>query len=266
MNWLYSLLLGVIQGITEFLPVSSFGHLVILQHFLNIGEVPVLFDLLLHAATLAVVILFFRDRIGRMAAGVWRELFVPAKRTASDKKELSVFGVLITGTVITGGIGLVVRNYSESFNPDLVYVLFLVTGIILILSTLIAPKTTRSEPNLRQGIIIGIAQGFGTLPGISRSGITISAALWSGIDRERAGELSFLFSIPAILGAVVLELGSSSSMNGELSFGIIVVGMAAAALAGFLSLRLLIAVIRAKKLHYFSWYLIPLGVLGLIFF
>lgn len=266
MSWLYSLLLGTVQGITEFLPVSSFGHLVILQHFLDINEVPVLYNLLLHTATLAVVILFFRDRIGRMGAGVWRALFVPEKRTERDKKELSVFGILIAGSIITGGIGLVMRKYIESFNTDIVYILLLITGIILILSTLIAPKTTHPEPNLRQGIIIGIAQGIGTLPGISRSGITISAALWSGIDREHAGELSFLFSIPAILGAVVLELVSSSSMPRVLPLGSIIVGMAAAALAGFLSLRLLIAVIRAKKLHYFSWYLIPLGISGLIFF
>ena len=257
-----SIILGVVQGITEFLPVSSYGHLVVLQKLMDLGEIPVLFDILLHVATLFVIILAFRVRIARMAAAIIRLLF--RKGRDGDISEAKVFGIIIIGTLFTGGIGLTFKSFGLSQYQWVVYISFIITGILLIFASFLKPKKTSVDPSVSQGILIGIAQGFGTLPGISRSGITITAALWGGIDREKAGELSFLFSIPAVLGALVLELANVGDLGESMSFSLVAAGMIAACLAGFISLKLLLIVIKGMKLYIFSIYLIPLGIIGLV--
>ena len=262
MNLLQSIILGVVQGITEFLPVSSYGHLVVLQKMMDLGEVPVLFDVLLHISTLFVIVLAFRVRIVRMATAVFRLVF--RKGRDGDIPEAKVFGIIIIGTLFTGVIGLATRSFGLSQYPWVVFVSFIITGVLLILTSFLKPKKTLLDPGISQGILIGVAQGLGTLPGISRSGITISAALWGGVDREKAGELSFLFSIPAVLGALVLELGDLGELGNSMSFSLVAAGMIAACLAGFISLKLLLIVIKGMKLYIFSIYLIPLGIIGLV--
>jgi len=262
MNLWQSIILGIVQGITEFLPVSSYGHLIVVQKLLELGEVPVLFDILLHIATLFVVLLAFRVRIVRMAAAVIRLVFRKGKN--GDIAEVKVFGIIIIGTLFTGGIGLTVKSFGLSQYQWVVYISFIITGILLIMASMLKPKKNSVDPGISQGILIGIAQGIGTLPGISRSGITITAALWGGIDREKAGELSFLFSIPAILGALAYELGSMGELGSSMSFSLIAAGMIAACISGFLSLKLLLLIIKGMKLYLFSIYLIPLGIIGLL--
>jgi undecaprenyl-diphosphatase len=258
-----SIILGVAQGVTEFLPVSSFGHLVVLQNLMDLAEFPVLFDVLLHISTLLVIVLAFRVRISRMATAIIRLVF--RKGRDGDISEAKVFGIIIIGTVFTGGIGLALKSFGFSQYEWMVFVSFIITGILLILPCFIKPKETLEEPGIAQGILIGVAQGLGTLPGISRSGITITAALWGGIDREKAGELSFLFSIPAVLGALVLELGDLGELGANMSFSYVAAGMIASFAAGILSLKLLLIVIQGMKLYLFSIYLIPLGIIGLLF-
>ncbi|NQT58576.1 MAG: undecaprenyl-diphosphate phosphatase [Bacteroidetes bacterium] len=262
MNLWQSIILGVIQGITEFLPVSSYGHLVVLQKLMDLGEIPVLFDILLHIATLFVIVLAFRVRITRMASAVIRLIF--HKGRDGDISETKVFGIIIIGTLFTGGIGLAIKSAGLSQYQWVVFVSFIITGILLILAGILKPKKTSVDPGISQGIIIGIAQGLGTLPGISRSGITITAALWGGIDREKAGELSFLFSIPAVLGALILELGNVGKLGNSINFSLVAAGMIAAFIAGMISLKLLLIVIKGMKLYLFSIYLIPLGIIGLL--
>ncbi|MCK5157008.1 MAG: undecaprenyl-diphosphate phosphatase [Spirochaetales bacterium] len=259
-----SIFLGVIQGITEFLPVSSYGHLVVIQKLMGLGEIPVLFDILLHIATLFVIFIAFRVRIFRIASAVLRLMFHRSKE--GDVQEARVFGIIIIGTVFTGGIGLAIQSAGLSQYQWAVFVSFIVTGILLILVSILKPGKTTSDPGIFQGVIIGVAQGLGTLPGISRSGITIAAALWSGIDRKKAGELSFLFFIPAVLGALILELGKTGELAGTVSFPLVAVGMVAAFITGMISLKLLLAVIRGMRLYLFSIYLIPLGIAGLLLF
>jgi undecaprenyl-diphosphatase len=260
MNIWESVILGAVQGVTEFLPVSSFGHLVILQHLMDVGTVPVLYDILLHFATLVVIVFFFRIRIGRIAGALLRA--VGGKTREGDAREVKIFGIIILGTIFTGVIGLAVRQSDAAENEALVFLFFIVTGVLLILGSAIKPKKTVDQAGVLQGIIVGTAQGLGTLPGISRSGITITAALLSGVSREKAAELSFLFSLPAILGALLLEIGTAEALSNSTSFGIVAAGMIAAALTGFFSLKLLLAVIRSRKLYLFSIYLIPLGIIG----
>ncbi len=262
MSLLQSIILGIAQGLTEFLPVSSYGHLVVLQKLMNLGEVPVLFDVLLHLATLFVIILAFKVRIARMAMAVVRQIF--RRGIEGDRAEVKVFGIIILGTFLTGVIGLTLQTFGLPQNELVVFISFIITGIILIFASLIKPGKSSVDPGISQGILIGIAQGLGTLPGISRSGMTISAALWGGIDREKAGELSFLFSIPAILGALILELGNLGELGSSMSFYLVAAGMISAFIAGVLSLKLLLIVIKGMKLYLFSIYLIPLGILGLL--
>ena len=262
MSLLQSIILGIVQGLTEFLPVSSYGHLVILQKLMNLGEIPVLFDVLLHIATLFVIILVFRVRITRMAMAVIRQ--ISRRGNEGDRAEVKVFGIIIIGTLFTGIIGLTLQSFGLPKNELVVYISFIITGIMLVFASFLKPEKTSADPGISQGILIGIAQGLGTLPGISRSGITISAALWGGIDREKAGELSFLFSIPAVLGALFLELGNVGELGSSMSFYVVAAGMTAAFIAGVLSLKLLLIVIKGMKLYLFSIYLIPLGILGLL--
>jgi undecaprenyl-diphosphatase len=261
MNIFESLLLGVVQGVTEFLPVSSFGHLVVLQHLMDLPEVPVLYDILLHTATLAVIMIFFRRRVIRLAAALYRAL--RGRMDVEDRREMKTVTAIGIGTAVTGVIGLGVRSMELHENETLVFALFIVTGIILLLGRFIIPTASVDEPRPVHGFIIGAAQGIGTLPGISRSGITITAALISGVSKEKAGELSFLLSIPAILGALVLEVSSAAPSGQSLDAANVIAGMAASVVAGFFSLSMLMAVIKTRKLHYFSAYLIPLGIIGL---
>lgn len=266
MTLLQSILLGLLQGVTEFLPVSSSGHLTVAQKLFNLQKVPLLFDIILHIATLFAVIIFFRKQIFDLILVFCR--FVTKKTTEEDKPKLTMIVALIVATAITGGLGI----FASKIIPDLpikfVCVGFIVTAILLIISNLKKQKTEpqKGEVSIKQGIFCGIAQGFGVLPGISRSGITISASIASGINRETAGEFSFLLSIPAILGAFILELKDFESMADSISIVTLIAGCVAAFISGILALTFLMKLVKSGKLYWFAVYLIPLGILGLIFF
>ncbi|MGM0431533.1 MAG: undecaprenyl-diphosphate phosphatase [Spirochaetota bacterium] len=262
MNIWKSILLGLIQGVTEFLPVSSSGHLVLTKHLLSVQEVPLLFDVMLHVATLAVVVFFFRYRILRILGA-----FIAVVRGRRDEQvdyHLRLAGVILLGSVFTAVLGLLFRGTAVFHETNMVSVLFLVTGVLLI-STAFASAAADQRPRAKHAVWVGIAQGLGTLPGISRSGITITAALWAGIDREKAGELSFLLSVPAITGALILELGNAGALQAQMAWTAVAAGCAAAVLAGGLSLKLLLWLVQKGRLYVFSFYLIPLGIAGLLF-
>ena len=241
-----SLLLGAIQGITEFLPVSSSGHLVVMRSVMDLNEIPLLFDVVLHVATLFVVLIVFRDRVGRIIVAVGKT-FV-GKGDDEDRENLRLLGIIIVSTLITGVVGLSLEGLPWFGNVKAVSALFIVTGIILVSTRFARGNIGYGTIGLKQGAIAGLAQGFGVLPGISRAGATISAALLSGMNREKAGEYSFLISIPAIVGALILAAGFAGSF---------VVGM--------VSLLLLLSLLRRGRLYLFSIYLIPLGLGGLFF-
>lgn len=276
-----SIVLGLVQGITEFLPVSSFGHLVIIGKVLDIGDVPILFDILLHVATLLVVIWVLRGPIIRIIRSLfsWLSFLLARDRHTLNETERSDLWFVMTiliATILTGGIGLFTRSLDLQDQPRLVFLSFIITAMLLI-STRWVGRTgpssavpvvddTRTLLNrsLKQGVVTGLAQGLGTLPGISRSGSTITAALWSGMSREKAGEYSFLLSIPAILAALVLELVDCEAQGIRLDGMVVIAGMVSAALAGFVSLKILLRIIRIGKLYLFSIYLLPLGIIGLL--
>ncbi len=262
MSFIQSIILGALQGFTEFLPVSSSGHLAVVESFMKLQEVPVLFDILLHLATLLVVIIVFRNRL----SGIIISLFKRNNINDEDKTNRKLFLMILVSTFFTGIIGLGLNGLEVENYLFVIYIFFITTGFILIGSKFWGGNIDYSSLGIKQGVITGISQGLGVLPGISRSGITISAALLSGMSREKAGEYSFLISLPAILGAFILELKDAEGLLDMVDPLIIGTGMLSAFIAGLLSLKILLKLIRNGKLYLFSFYLIPLGIIGLIFF
>lgn len=259
---------GIIQGLTEFLPVSSSGHLAVLKNIWGYSEVSILFDVLLHLATLIAVLIVFRRIVLELILSLYfiiRRLFISkAIRPELDKKHvvnLRLVGYLIMATLITAVLGLgVERILPAEPSMTMVGILFLCTAGILVFARL-RPQGERGYSEMKPGdaLFLGISQGLGVLPGISRSGITISTGMALGLRREDAGEFSFLLSIPAILGASVLKFADLSQLQSAVPTTSLVAGMVAGFVSGLLALILLMRLVRGGKLYLFSIYLIPLG-------
>jgi undecaprenyl-diphosphatase len=270
MTTLQALLFGCLQGLAEFLPVSSSGHLTLLKGLFGLQDVPQLFDVLLHIATLIVVCAVFRRTICGLLAALGR--FLTRRRREGDNGKLRLILAVIVATFFTGVIGLAVKDFGEALSAKAVSGLLLVTAVILLSTRRLEKKAAgkpeadkAAVPGVKAGVITGIAQGIGVLPGISRSGITISAALFAGLNRAAAGEFSFLLSVPAILGALVLSLRHAEALTASVPVAALVAGMASALVTGWLSLRFLLRVVRGGRLYLFAAYLVPVGILGLIF-
>ncbi|NIZ19261.1 undecaprenyl-diphosphate phosphatase [Entomospira culicis] len=269
MSMIEAVILGLLQGVSEFLPVSSSGHLLLAKRWFGLAEIPILFDLALHLATLGAVVLLFRQTIARLFLVLIR--WVARKSLPSDRSDLSYIALILIATMITAVMGLLLKDLA--LPARLVYAGFLYTSTLLIISTRFIKRGEVSEPigeagwlgNTLRGIIIGFLQGLAVLPGISRSGSTISGALFCGITRERAGELSFLLSIPAIVGGFILTLreGQGEDLLAQMDLLPLLVALVVAFASGYFALRLLMRLVKEMKLHYFAFYLIPLAILGL---
>ncbi|AHC13701.1 undecaprenyl-diphosphate phosphatase [Salinispira pacifica] len=256
---------GLIQGLTEFLPVSSSGHLALLKSIWGFEDVSILFDVLLHVATLAAVLIVFRKRIWKLILSLLHG--IRGRADEGDRMHLKLILMLLLATVITAVLGIGIDEMLQpASNIKLVSLLFIVTAGILILSSRVKPGNKGyKELGVRESIITGVAQGMGVFAGISRSGITISAGIFAGLKREEAGEFSFLLAIPAILGAAILKIPELGDLQGSIGGLPLILGISAAFFSGLISLILLMKLVRSGKLHYFSLYLIPLGIAGLIF-
>lgn len=264
MTIVQAVLLGAIQGLAEFLPISSSGHLAIASRFIAEQQSPLLFDILLHVATLASVCLVFRRRIAElfMVAVRW----IIRKPRETDSSDQSMLLALIAGTAVTGVAGLLLKDLVSDFSPFLISCCFVITGIFLFVSGRHVSVRTTAVPGVVQGLVIGLAQGIGVIPGISRSGSTISASLFAGLDRKTAGEFSFLLSIPAILAAFILELKSADTLGSHVPVAALVAGMLTAFVVGYLSLKFLLGLIQRGKLGWFAVYLIPAGIALAVYF
>lgn len=258
MTILQAIILGAIQGLAEFLPISSSGHLAIAEYFFKQEDLPILFDILLHLATLAAVCTVFAKKIGRLFCVLGR--WCTRKSKPEDSADLKMILAIIIATAITGIFGIVLKNWVKNIDVRIIPIFFIVTGIVLILSSYIKPKKKLKTPSLISALIVGAAQGIGVIPGISRSGSTISASLFTGIDRETAGEFSFLLSIPAILAAFILEVKSADTLLAGASPSALLAGMITAFVVGFFSLKFLLGLVKKGKLMYFAFYLIPVGI------
>jgi len=254
--------LGLFQGVAEFLPISSSGHLLVFKNLMGLSEIPPLFDIILHLATLASILVVFRRRVFGILASLARRAV--GRHGDADAENLAIVVPAIAATLLTAIVGFGLDRLDFSGRPRLVAGLFLVTAAILVFASRRKPGTTGyTAMGLRHGLIVGLAQGIGVLPGISRSGITISAGLASGLERGAAGELSFLLAIPAILGAFILKIGDIPTLAGTVPATALIAGSGVAFLSGVASLLLLMPLVRKGRLGWFAAYLVPAGILGL---
>lgn len=303
MTIIQSIILGILQGIAEFLPISSSGHLAVAQHLFGLSDVPLLYDVMLHIATLLAVCIFFRKKIARLFCVLFRWIFrkpAPAQEEnlndflcgTEERGRRTIIAVIIS-TFVTGVIGIATNKLIPELPLKVTAAGFIVTACLLVFSSIMEKRaqknaleqagnqsdaqngSSNSQPakgfTWIQALVIGVMQGIGTLPGISRSGSTIAGAQLSKVSREAAGEYSFIVSIPAILGAFVLTLKDYLELRGTPDASTIgalpmIFGCVFAFVFGYIALSLLMKIIKKGKLEWFACYLVPLGIAGLIFF
>lgn len=286
MSIIESILLGIVQGITEFLPVSSSGHLSILQNIFNVEtNDSMLFDIMLHVGTLVAVFVVYHKDIWKMiveAIKMIGDIFgnlkifclnkihktsLKYKKVVHNSYRKFVMLVLVS-TVPTGVIGVLGKDLISAASETLLIpgICLLITGTLLLMADL--SKEGRKLPKAvtyKDGLIIGAAQGLATLPGLSRSGTTITACILCGLDRKFAVKYSFILSIPAILGAAVLEIKDVIAEPIEASqIGIYAVGMVFAGLVGYVCIKTMLVVVRNKKFKYFAWYCYVVGIVAVV--
>lgn len=271
MDIFQSVSLGIVQGLTEFLPVSSSGHLVLLQDFFGLKEPELLFDICLHVGTLlAVVAVFFKD-ISELLTTL---LKTPKKaKIAGGLKSLyendATFrqGVLIIfGSIPTAVLGLLFSKRADALysSVGLVGVALLFTGMALWMTRYVTLHgRSQLEMSWMDAVVIGIVQGLAIIPGISRSGSTIAAGLFMGVNREVAGRFSFLLSLPAILGALAISI-DTEAIGTSAPLYLVVAGSVAAAVVGYLALLVLLRVVKNGKFFYFAPYCWIVGGLSLL--
>jgi undecaprenyl-diphosphatase len=254
-TWWQAALLGVLQGLTEFLPVSSSGHLALAQHLIpGFSQPGVVFDAVLHVGTALAIIWFERRALLR-----WLH----------EAEGVKVLGLLIAGTAATAVPGFALRSQAEADFTRLVWVggFFMLTGVI-VLATYVLPGGERvvRTTGWKQAVLIGLAQGCAVFPGISRSGSTIAAGLGCGLEREWAARFSFLLGVPAIAGATLVEVvGHAGRIEAAgSSFWIACgVGGVTAAVTGYFALGLVLRAVTSRVFYRFAWYCLPLGLLVL---
>lgn len=265
MNNIETIFLGIVQGLTEFLPVSSSGHLVIFENLLGMKEPEILLDASLHLGTLIAVCIYFRKDLVNMVTELW-SFVSPGSNKEGLKPNARLAMMVVLGTVPTAIIGLAFKDSIEKAFGSLfvVGIMLLITGVIVGITRFI-PKAhctvTRVGPLI--ALAIGVAQGLAIMPGISRSGSTIVCALLLGLDRELAGRFSFLLAIPAILGAVVLQLDADAIQR--VGVTPLILGLVSSGIIGFLALKLLMGIVKKGHFYYFAPYCWGVGLLTLYF-
>lgn len=248
MNIVQSFFLGVVQGLTEFLPISSSGHLILFQKIFGIDGGQTFFNLFLHVATLSAVLIVFRKQV----LDIIRH---PFSRRAK---------LLYTACAPTIILAFVFRGAIENVSSTFLGICFVLTGMVLLVSQIVAKKTNSIfEINYKTAFLMGVAQGIAVFPGISRSGATISAGLLCGADKRQVADFSFFMSAPVILGGFILELTSfikEKTFTGMSPVSLIV-GFTSAFIFGIISLKAMLGVVKKLKLSYFSLYLFVLAII-----
>ncbi|WP_419937354.1 undecaprenyl-diphosphate phosphatase [Candidatus Palauibacter sp.] len=246
MNPFEALVLGVVQGLTEFLPVSSSGHLVLGQALFGVELPGVVFEVTVHVATLCAVCWVYRGRLAALVRGA----------CTADRASMRDVGLLAVATLPAAAVGVGLRDALEPMfeRPVLAATMLLVTGAVVWSIRRLSRRATGARPTAGGALAIGLAQAAAILPGISRSGSTVAAAAAAGVEPRRAAEFSFLLSIPAIGGAAVLQapdLGEAGLAVGVLPLA---VAFAASALSGVFAIRIFLRMLERRVFHRFAWY------------
>ena len=252
MTYFQALLLGIVQGLTEFLPISSSGHLVIGQYYLGLRQPELLFDVAVHFGTFLAVVVYFRREVYRLLKGV--------VRPRSDDGRLA--WLIALGTVPAVFAGALLNELVEDYfgSPDIAAFMLILTGLLLV-STLLTGRGVKSMHRIKwfDAILVGVAQACAIMPGLSRSGSTIVVGLFLGIKKVDAARFSFLLSLPAIFGAVIWEGRHIGSAPNEILLPILA-GTIAAGLVGYLSIAVMLKVVSRGKLYYFAPYCFLLAI------
>ncbi len=270
LNIISAIILGAVQGISEFLPISSSAHLVLVPHILGV-ETGLAFDTILHLGTLIAIFSFFWKDIINLIKGFilslidlseGKELFISELKKVPEKR---LSWLLIIATIPTGLMGLLLKDAVETIFRGTVFVgiFLIITGIILYLSERRpSGDITAKNMSFKDALIIGICQGFAVLPGISRSGSTIASGLFLGLNREYAARYSFLLCIPAVLGAGLIQAKDIVTLDASIS--VLVVGFISSVVFGYLSIKLLLKIIEGWSLDVFAYYCWIIGIITTI--
>ena len=254
MNYFDAILLGFVQGVTEFLPISSSGHLILISNLLGINFKGVVFEIILHCGTLLSLMFFFNKKIYQLSL----DTFI--------KKDIKYLTFLITGIIPVAIIGLIFKSDIEKIfdNSNLVGFFLMLTGLILLLSKWFKRKKTINL-NYSTSIIIGFFQILALMPGISRSGMTISSAIIFGIKPKEAANFSFLMSIPIILGSMFISINDIQGLDlNYFEKNFLIISFISSFVFGLLSLKILYNLLNTKFFYYFGYYCILIGFISII--
>jgi len=268
MSVLQAIILGLLQGLTEFLPVSSSGHLVLGQYLLGIKTQEMLsFDVYVHFGTLLSVCWIFRNDVVQILVSSWTALHTRTFRNAYKSNEHVRLGVaILVGTIPAAYLGLKYHDQvADAFrDPKLVSVNLVLSGLLLYLTRFAKVKEGK-HLSVVLGLIIGLAQSIAILPGISRTGSTISSGLYLRLSPALAARFSFLLSIPVIAGAAAVEAKGVIRQGMETGFAPFIIGLVAAAVTGYFAIKILLRIIERGKFSWFSLYCLAVGIAGIIF-
>lgn len=276
MSIIEAILQGILQGLTEFLPVSSSGHLSLFQHFTGLdGESAVTMTIVFHLGTLAAVFIAFWDKIKKLIVEAFRmlgDIFTGKFKWKTMNPERRMIMMIIV-SILPLFVFYIFKDFFERLSSDSDIIIegiaFLYTSALLFLSgrcgrsggAHYASEKTAGETTVPAALTIGVFQGIALVPGISRSGSTISAALFTGMKREDAVEYSFILGIPVILAGAVLKLGEASSAELSANLVPLLVGFVVSAVAGYFAIRLIKMLVTNDKFHVFAWYTLVLGII-----
>lgn len=270
MTIIQAIILGLLQGLTEFLPVSSSGHLVLMQELLNVShEGDISFEVFVHFGTFLSVLIALHKEVIAILSSLAHAIQHP--RSISDQYEndeflrLAVF--IVVGSIPAAIVGIRFEHTVEQLfsDPKLVSVMLVITGFVLFLTRYANPKDD-TKVKLGSSILIGCAQAIAIIPGISRSGSTISIALFTGVSREQSAKFSFLLALPVIFGATLLktrDLISTPPPAEKIST--LIVGTIVSAVAGYFAILFLLNLLRQRRFSWFAYYCLLVGILGVLF-
>lgn len=269
MDIFQAIIIGLVQGLTEFLPVSSSAHLIFAQQALGLSDVGLAFDVLLHVGTLVAVVGYFFNDIVNMIKGFLLSLsdlkegkFIPEIKKDPYKK---LAWLTILATIPVGVVGVLFNDIIEEMFTGLTVPAFLllITGCLLYASQRMnTGRIDVTKVGIKEALFMGCGQAIAVLPGLSRSGTTIAAGLFAGLDKEFAAKFSFILSIPAILGAAVFQLKDLSGGNVEI--GACIAGFIVAVISGYFAISVLLKIVREKSLDIFAYYCWIVGIVVLV--
>lgn len=265
------IILGIIQGLTEFLPVSSSGHLVLGQIFFGITESQLPFDISVHIGTLLAVLVVYASDIRAILVSVFGFIskavsLKPMAHLLKEDKNIQLAGLIVIGSIPTAFIGLILKQFEHILfaSEVLVGFMLILTGTILWASkNFYFSKSKKDGFSIKKALIIGVGQGLAVIPGISRSGTTIALGMFLGLDRHNAAKFSFLLSIPAILGAQILSIKDMIN-SGLVIDPITIYATIASFITGLLALKLLLSLVHSGRFHLFAPYCWLIGSLVLL--